>query len=369
MPNTIRIDVKNEKNINRKTIIDIMIKDLRIESKFISYVSTPYSSKSWLVSFKEEYDIEKIVGVNVTINEEVVEIKDYNKPKKMLMYNTYKLLWLPHGTDLTNIENYVIDLIGPVGEIRVPKIYEEFYIDRDAPDKKKTEIKTGNVILTISYLEDINIKDIRGIHQYFKKTMRIVQFGDEMKCFGCNELGHIKSKCPYTDHTCETCGKKGHRTCSYASRVNSSENANLPQHEGDNEFGEMQQRESSSQINTIVDVVYSIEKENDRNFMYENPENKLGKTGNTKRTMENTSLNTTASSPTEQNNKKNKTDELDSSKSSKSSSNNESMESDGEDEKGENEKENDGVNGNDKWENGENGENGQDGNNEHEAKK
>ena len=79
MPNTIRMDVKNEKNINRKTIIDIMIKDLRIESKFISYVSTPYSSKSWLVSFKEEYDIEKIVGVNVTINEEVVEIKDYNK--------------------------------------------------------------------------------------------------------------------------------------------------------------------------------------------------------------------------------------------------------------------------------------------------
>ena len=65
MPNTIRMDVKNEKNINRKTIIDIMIKELRIESKFISYVSTPYSSKSWLVSFKEEYDIEKIIGTNV----------------------------------------------------------------------------------------------------------------------------------------------------------------------------------------------------------------------------------------------------------------------------------------------------------------
>jgi hypothetical protein len=282
---------------------------------------------------------------------------------------------LPHGSDLTVIENYVIDLIGPVGEIRVPKIYEEFYIDRDAPDKKKTEIKTGNVIMTISYLEDVEIKDIRGLHQYFGKTMRIVQFGDEMKCFGCNELGHIKTKCPYTDHTCETCGKKGHRTCNYAIRLNSSENANLPQHDGDNDFEEMQQRESSSQINTIDDIVNSIEKEKDGNLMYDNPENKLGKTGNTKRTMENTSLNTTASSTTEQNNKKNKTDRLDSSKSSKSSINNESMESNEENENGENEKEDDGVNGNEKWENGQNGEfgmngeNGLNGENEHEAKK
>ena len=57
MPNTIRIDVKNEKNINRKTIIDLMIKEMKVESNLISYVSTPYNSKSWLVSFKEEYDI------------------------------------------------------------------------------------------------------------------------------------------------------------------------------------------------------------------------------------------------------------------------------------------------------------------------
>ena len=59
--------------------------------------------------------------------------------------------------------------------------------------------------MTISYLEDIHIKDIRGFHQYFGKTIRIVQFGDEMKCFGCNELGHIK------EHTCTKCNKNGHR--------------------------------------------------------------------------------------------------------------------------------------------------------------
>ena len=59
------------------------------------------------------------------------------------MFNTYKLLWLPLGSDLTVIENYVIELIGDTGEIRVPKIYEKFYIDRDAPDKKKLKLKQG----------------------------------------------------------------------------------------------------------------------------------------------------------------------------------------------------------------------------------
>ena len=66
------------------------------------------------------------------------------------------------------------------------------------------------IIVTISYLEDIPIKDIRGIKDFYGKRLRIVQFGDEMKCFSCHETGNIKSKCPYVDHTCETCGKKGH---------------------------------------------------------------------------------------------------------------------------------------------------------------
>ena len=49
-------------------------------------------------------------------------------------------------------------------------------MDRDAPEVK--EIKTGNIIVTISYLEDIPIKDIRGIKDYYGKRLRIVQFGD-----------------------------------------------------------------------------------------------------------------------------------------------------------------------------------------------
>ena len=391
MPNTIRMDVKNEKNINRKTIIDIMIKDLRIESKFISYVSTPYSSKSWLVSFKEEYDIEKIVGVNVTINEEVVEIKDYNKPKKMLMYNTYKLLWLPHGSGLTIVQNYVIGLIGDVGEIRVPKIYEELYIDRDAPAKKKTEIKTGNVIMTISYLEDIHIKDIRGFHQYFGKTIRIVQFGDEMKCFGCNELGHIKTSCPYAEHTCKKCNKKGHRDCNFASRLNANEASTFPQNEEDHEFdtqhvsssqintirddvGTEEELITTSQINTINDIQTSIQKEG--NLMNKKTALNLGNPNKIKkRGAEDLSLNSTTSS-TEQENKKNRNDvSVNSSDSSLQSDNNESMNQTGEhdervDEKDRNNDFNSENNGENENENGRVYENGdENGKNEREAKK
>ena len=371
----IRIDVENEKHINRKTIIEILVKELKVDSKFISYISTPFSSNSWLVSFKEDYDISKIVDVNIRINDDVIPIQDYNKPKKQLKYNTYKLLWLPHGVNLAEVKEYFMNLFGSHGDIRCTKFYEEKYFDRDAPEEQKeTQIKTGNIIATVSYLEDVNVKDIRDIHDYYGKRVRIVQFGDEIKCFACNELGHIKTKCPFTGHKCVKCGRLGHRDCNFANRLNSSEASAMPQHDEDHQFNNQQQGEvSSSQINTISDVQNSIEK--DGNLMHENAANILGKTGKTKRAIENTSLNTTASSTTEQNNKKNKTDQLDSSKSSKSSSNNESMESDEEDENGENEKEDDEVNGNDKWENGQNGENrqngenGQDGNNENEAKK
>ena len=328
MPNTIRIDVKNEKNINRKTIIDIMTKELKIKSSLISYVSTPYNSKSWLVSFKEEYDIKKILDINVTINEEMVTIRDYNKPKKLVKYNTYKLLWLPHGTNLIEVEKYVLESVKVLGgDVRVTKIKEEIYVDRDAPEVK--EIKTGNIIVTISYLEDIPIKDIRGIKDYYGKRLRIVQFGDEMKCFSCHETGHIKSKCPYVDHTCETCGNKGHRTCNYASRINSNQNENFPQHDGDTDFGDLEKKQNglqnstlnneqntnenvsleSSQINSIEAIKKVIIMDSEKNKKFNNMKIFLGPSKNTfKRSNDNRSLNS-STSPTKIINKKTKSRE------------------------------------------------------------
>ena len=154
-----------------------------------------------------------------------------------------------------------------------------------------------------------------------------MQFGDEMKCFSCHETGNIKSKCPYVDHTCETCGKKGHRTCNYASRINSNEN--FPQHDGDTDFGDLEKKQNylqnstlnneqntnenvsleSSQINSIEAIKKVIIMDSEKNKKFNNMKIFLGPSKNTfKRSNDNRSLNS-STSPTKIINKKTKSRE------------------------------------------------------------
>jgi hypothetical protein len=168
--------------------------------------------------------------------------------------------------------------------------------------------------------------------------MRIVQFGDEMKCFGCNELGHIKTRCPYAEHTCTKCNKKGHRDCNFASRLNANEASTLPQNEEDHEFDgqhvsssqmniirdDLGNEEAASQINTINDIQISIQKEG--NLMYEKTALKLGNSSNFKKRGALDLSSNSVTSSSEQENKKNRNNEsVNSSDSSLQSDNNESM--------------------------------------------
>ena len=58
---------------------------------------------------REDFDVKKIIGINHTINDEVLEIKDYNKPKIKLKYNTCKVLWLPYGADLQDVSDFILE--------------------------------------------------------------------------------------------------------------------------------------------------------------------------------------------------------------------------------------------------------------------
>ena len=82
------------------------------------------------------------MGVNVTINDNVVPIQDYNKPKKKLKYNTYKLLWLPHDIDLSKVKEYFMSLFKVYGFIRCTKFYEGKYVGRDAPEEEKDKLNS-----------------------------------------------------------------------------------------------------------------------------------------------------------------------------------------------------------------------------------
>ena len=81
--NTIQIDVKNPKGVYINTIINVCTEQLKIDFDDITYITRPERNKSWVVSLKDENIAKRIiVEIEVKINNEKIEIKDFNVQKK-----------------------------------------------------------------------------------------------------------------------------------------------------------------------------------------------------------------------------------------------------------------------------------------------
>jgi hypothetical protein len=181
-PNTIRLDLKNEqKDILRRAVIESIARQFKVKRKMIKYVSTPYNHKSWIMTFDESFDVKKIIGSIIRIGNESVQAEDYNSvPQKFrLTFATYKIIWLNHAQDLNKIKNMILDLFGARNnEVRIVKCYEEIYKDLDGifdDDDVEGEIKTGNIIFSISHKEEYRAREIKGQHTFEGKKIKIIK--------------------------------------------------------------------------------------------------------------------------------------------------------------------------------------------------
>ena len=233
-PNTIRIDLRKEDSrLQRKEVIKALKTQLNVKLSDIDYISTPFSYKSWVITFGRGFDINKIVGKQIELNDEATYIQNYEKPKINLNFAGYKICWLLHNQNHYELKDFVMDLLDPKriyrqkdsdkGEIRVVKYKEETYIDHDEIDKDENEevvIKTGNVIINVTYPENIMLPRISGKQKLRGKTIKIITFGEKhKKCFGCRSEDHTIKECPYKNTKCSVCGKNGHQTCTMANRL------------------------------------------------------------------------------------------------------------------------------------------------------
>ena len=252
-PNTIRIDLRKEDSrLQRKEVIKALKTQLNVKLSDIDYISTPFSYKSWVITFDRNFDINKIVGKQIELNDEATYIQNYEKPKINLKFTGYKICWLLHHQSHYELKDFVMDLLDPKriyrqkdsdkGEIRVVKYKEETYIDHDEIDKDENEevaIKTGNVIINVTYPENITLPRISGKQKFRGKTIKIITFGEKnKKCFGCRSEDHTIRECPYKNTKCSVCGKNGHQTCTMANRLERMHEKDQPGNEEDEVYDE-----------------------------------------------------------------------------------------------------------------------------------
>ena len=231
--------------IERKTILETMMKQLKIEMKSFRIMNRTESLYIQAITFYDHFDASTVFGTEIEFDGKFAKLVDYNKEET----KTYKILYLDNLEDLEETKIAFLNKLDVIEEkcerksgtestdrrmdttkknkVKVTKLEYEKYRDRDYPVDEYPDLtmETGNIIISIKCNRGMKLKDIRGYHEFNGQRAKIIQYRvDKRKCYGCGDSNHLKAKCPDADKTCDKCKKKGHVTekcrVTYASKTN-----------------------------------------------------------------------------------------------------------------------------------------------------
>ena len=234
MINTIRLRLKKpQPNTRIKEVVKAFHEIDKECYKFVIGCSQVYSNLLWFVSFQVNFDINELVGREIIIGEEKIVIEDANYPWK---HATFKVHWLPLGTDERDVEKFVREDLNPSKNAVITENLEKVKTNVDIDEGITATVETGVIKIKIKYLKTTVIKNICGVRQFGDEKILITQAGKKFGCFRCQRKGHKANDCPSMKLKCKDCGQYGHQVCTYASRAkNDNINSDLPDHEEDDD--------------------------------------------------------------------------------------------------------------------------------------
>ena len=142
-PNTIRLKIKDNTRVTRKEILDAL--DVQYKNlEMVEIISQVYNNKTWYITFRDNYKIDQIVNRTLSVKSQDIIMQDANNIIEF-EYAVYKISWLPHRANTDIAKDFIESKLKDLPDFNIESVNDEYYKDRDQPDREKIGIKTGNI--------------------------------------------------------------------------------------------------------------------------------------------------------------------------------------------------------------------------------
>jgi len=180
-----------------------------------------YKGKNnWVISFKNDVDINLYVG-------QIVKIKDsefrLDHVVSQSIFKCFKVVWLPPG--FNKIDDIGQKLCGQIGKVKSIK---------QVADKDGILMNIFNITIEYPANSNIDLGHLTGKKVLYGETMFITCYGDPIRCIYCSEFGHKKAECKKFKQICDDCGKRGHSKCTMATKINNANEEEIDYEDSEN---------------------------------------------------------------------------------------------------------------------------------------